>query len=379
MTYGPTRFHAQHVEHMPSPPSQTPSPQTHGSPSAFVGSFTRALYALQALLIISIMLGISGGAIAQSSARVIGPSADTGKVYGIWKRAASAKGNHTLDNLLIRDVSVTCSGNCLEIEDNSAPVTVQGGVWHHRASPEKISAIFTNKNGGLILSNVVAIGNYDGRPVKAEFANTDGAMAAQRTLLTVNGGTFRGFWDAGIDTKAMTTMTGTVTAEDNRVSLKVWGPLVGDTLVSINSRDGDVAALKSPVVTGNIYLRKIVVRNSNPNGLLASFQGDGGVIRIDECELHVPATYRVSWVKAGSKNTKLILGPTCAKDGKVVVAPLKPLADAQGAQIVNAGQLLPDGSRDGLIKLGAVWAAKLKLKTGTVVRHLDGFRYQVVP
>lgn len=60
------------------------------------------------------------------------------------------------------------------------------------------------------------------------------------------------------------------------------------------------------------------------------------------------------------------------------MASLKPIVALPAAQIVDAGQMLPDNSKDGLIELGAAWAAKLKLKTGTVVRHLDGFRYQVV-
>lgn len=123
-------------------------------------------------------------------------------------------------------------------------------------------------------------------------------------------------------------MTGTVTVEDSRVSLKVWGALVGDTLVSRNARDGDVAALQSPVVTGNIHLRTLIVWNEDPNGLLVGFQGDGGIVRIDDCELHVPPTYRVSWIKPGAKNTKLILGPSCVQRGKVVVAPVKAIAPA---------------------------------------------------
>lgn len=51
---------------------------------------------------------------------------------------------------------------------------------------------------------------------------------------------------------------------------------------------------------------------------------------------------------------------------------------APAGQIVDAGQLLPDGSKDGLFQLGSKWAKSVGLKTNTVVRRLDGFRYQVV-
>ncbi|MDD1450799.1 hypothetical protein NHF48_007260 [Sphingomonas sp. H160509] len=285
---------------------------------------------------------------------------------------------HKYDDFTAKDVNRTYTNIGVRIQDESERVTIDGGTWRDAGSPDSIGAAFSLVAGSMTIRNVTAIGNYltSVKP-KAAFPNRDGIMAAQRTFLTINGGTFKRFWDAGIDTKATTTMTGTVTVEDSRVSLKVWGPLVGDTLVSRNARDGDVAALQSPVVTGNIHLRKLVVWNEDPNGLLVGFQGDGGIVRIDECELHVPPSYRVSWIKPGSKNTKLILGPTCVQGGKVVVAPIK--ATAPTGQLVDAGQLLPDGSKDGLITLGAKWAAKLKLKTNTVVRHWDGFRYEVVP
>jgi hypothetical protein len=335
---------------------------------------------MRALLLLSAAL-FAAPAIAQGPTyrTTIGPSPDTGKIYGNWKRAPHIKGLHTLDNVLIKDVSKTCRDDCLEIEDNSGPVTVQGGTWRHVGSPDKISAAFTNQNGNLILNGVTAIGGYNPTIKTAvKFPNTDLVMSAQRTFLTINGGSFSNAWDAGIDTKATTTMTGKVAVDNSRVSLKVWGPLVGDTLVSRNARDGDVACLKSPVVTCKIHLRKLIVWNDDPNGLLVGFQGSDGIVQIDECENHVRPTYRTSWIKPGSKNTKLILGPTCAKDGKVVVAPVKPVA-SPAAQIVDAGQLLPDGDGDGLIALGSKWAKALGLKASTVVRHLDGFRYQVVP
>ncbi|RYF06804.1 MAG: hypothetical protein EOO77_26455 [Oxalobacteraceae bacterium] len=235
--------------------------------------------------------------------------------------ALHKKGLRRYDNITVKDVDAKCSHYCIRIEDNSGPVTVKGGTWRHNGTPDKISGVFANVNGRMIVDGVTATGNYDPKVTpKARFPNEDGIMAAQRTFLTVNGGTFRDFWDAGIDTKATTVMTGTVTVENSRVSLKVWGPLVGDTLVSRNPRDGNVSCLQSPVVTCNIYLKKLVVWDTNPNGLLIGFQGSDGVVAIGACELHVPSTYRVRWDKVGNKNTKIFLGPSCVKGGKVVVA-----------------------------------------------------------
>lgn len=327
------------------------------------------------LLLSAIAIATPAAAEQPSYRKTIGPSPDDGKIYGNWKRAPRAKGDHTLDNVLIKDVSKTCRDDCLEIEDASGPVTVQGGTWHHVGSPEKISAAFTNQNGNLILEGVTIVGSYDPKvKVKAEFANTDDVMSAQRTFLTVKGGSFSNAWDAAIDSKATTTLTGTVTVENNGVGLKIWGPATAETVIAKGNRRGQISCLRSPVVGCDLYIRKLIVFDDNPNGLLVGFQGSNTTVRIGECELHVPASYRWKWVKEGVKNANLIVGPTCAVNGKVVVAP-----DAgPAAQIVDAGQLLPDGSKDGLITLGSKWAKTLGLKTNTVVRHLDGFRYQVV-
>jgi hypothetical protein len=321
---------------------------------------------------------LTGTALAQSAPRTVGPDPDTGKVYGVWKRAPHSKGSHTLDNLIIKDVSKTCRDDCLEIEDGSGPVTVKGGTWRHVGSPEKISAAFTNQNGSLILNGVTVTGSYDPKvQVKAEFANTDDVMSAQRTFLTINGGSFSNAWDAAIDSKATTTLTGTVTVENNGVGLKIWGPATAETVIAKGNRRGQVSCLRSPVVGCNLFLDTLIVFDTNPNGLVFGFQGSDTTIRVRKCEFHVPPSYRLKWEKEGVKNANLIVGPTCAKDGKVVVY-VPPKATGPVDQIVDAGQLLPDGFADGMITLGPKWAKTLGLKTNTVVRHLDGFRYQVV-
>jgi hypothetical protein len=333
----------------------------------------------RALALFAYVALVAGPALAQSAPRSIGPDSDTGKVYGVWKRAPHSKGSHTLDNLIIKNVSKTCRDDCLEIEDGSGPVTVKGGTWRHVGSPEKISAAFTNQNGSLILDGVTIVGSYDPKvTVKAEFANTDGVMSAQRTFLTVKNATISNGYDAAIDSKATTTLTGTVTVENNGVGLKIWGPATAETVIAKGNRRGQVSCLRSPVVGCNLFIDTLIVFDTNPNGLVFGFQGSDTTIRVRQCEFHVPSSYRLKWVKEGVKNANLIVGPTCAKDGKIVIAPLKPSAASAVAQIVDVGQLLPDGSNDGLIKLGSKWAARLNLKTNTVVRHLDGFRYQLV-
>lgn len=257
---------------------------------------------------------------AQNYRVIAGPSADNGKIYGVWKRAPHSKGSHTLDNVLIKDPGRICRDDCLEIEDGSGPVTVQGGTWRHVGSPEKISAVFTNQNGNLILDGVTVVGSYDPMVTpKTRFPNTDGVMAAQRTYLTVNGGSFSNFWDAAIDTKATTTLTGTVTLANSGVSLKVWGRTTANNIVSRNPRRGHISCLRSPVVACDLHIKKLVAYDSNPNGLLVGFQGSNTTVRIDVCELHVQPTMRVQWIKPGATGTKLILGPTCASNGKVVV------------------------------------------------------------
>lgn len=259
---------------------------------------------------------------AQQYRVTVGPLVDNGKIYGVWKRAPHSKGTHTLDNVLIKDVSITCRDDCLEIEDGSGPVTVQGGTWRHVGPPEKISAAFTNQNGNLILDGVTVVGSYDPmvKP-NIRFPNTDGVMAAQRTFLTVKGGSFSNFWDASIDTKATTKLTGTVTLASSGVSLKVWGHTTAENIVSRNPRRGHISCLRSPAVACDLHIKKLVAYDSNPNGLLVGFQGSNTTVRIDACELHVRPTMRMQWTKPGVTGTKLILGPTCENNGKVVVYP----------------------------------------------------------
>lgn len=274
------------------------------------------------LAAVSCVVPLAASVSAREYRATVGPSADTGKIYGVWKRAPHSKGSHTLDKLLIKNVSRTCRDDCLEIEDGSGPVTVQGGTWRHVGSPEKISAAFTNQNGNLILDGVTVVGSYDPmvKP-KTRFPNSDGVMAAQRTFLSVNGGSFSNFWDAAIDTKAATTLTSTVTLANSGVSLKVWGRTTAETIVSRNPRRGHVSCLRSPVVACDLHIKKLFAYDSNPNGLLVGFQGSNTTVRIDACELHVRPTMRVQWIKPGVTGTRLILGSTCANDGKVVVYP----------------------------------------------------------
>lgn len=324
---------------------------------------------------------IAAPAIAQEAApkpqTVLGPKVmtksaidtDTGPVKYRWPKK--------YDGFVLKNYTVTASRYGVRNNDGS-DITVDGGTWRHTGTPETISANFAVGGGGtLTLRNVTAIGGYDPTgKVKTEFPNVDNVMAAQRTFLTVENGLFRNSWESSIDTKGDTRLIGTVTCDGGRVCLKAWYKVEADTLVSINARDGDVSCLQSPVVLCSVHIKKLIVRNDNSNGLLVGFQGPG-TVRIDDCELHVPASYRVTWAKAKVTGQKLILGPTCVVGGKVVVAPEEPIT-SPAAQIVDARQLLPDGSKDGLITLRTVWAKKLHLRVNTVVRHMGGFRYQVV-
>lgn len=332
-------------------------------------------------LLALLALSLAAPAIAQEAAlkpqTVLGPKTTNSAAIDTVTGPAKYRYPKKYDGYVLRDYTVTSSSFGVRNNDGSE-ITIDRGNWRDTGSPEKIGAVFAlGGSGSLNLRNVTATGNYDAKKkVKTEFPNRDVVMGAQRTFLTIENSTLKNAYDASIDTKSDTKLIGTVVCEGSRVCLKAWYKVEADTLVSINARDGDVSCLQSPVVLCSVHIRKLIVRNDDPNGLLVGFQGPG-TVRIDECELHVPASYRVTWSKAKVIGQKLILGPGCAKDGKVVVAPEKPVAGTPAAQLVDAGQLLPDNSNDGLIRLGAAWAKKLGVKAGTIVRHVDGFRYRV--
>jgi hypothetical protein len=344
-------------------------------------------------IVLAITALLAAPVIAQSAPRTVGPLADAR--LGSWIDALPGKGTHRYDDFTVKDVSRTCSGYCMRISDGSKRVVVEGGVWRHFGSPEKILAIFAiGSSGSLTLRNVTAVGGKDNRKVKTAFPNVDDVMAAQRTFLNIEGGSFSNSWDAGIDTKATTTLNGTVTLANNGVNLKAWGPLTAQTIVSRDPERGHVSCLRSPVVACNIHIKKLIAYDSNPDGLLVGFQGSNTTVRIDECELHVKPTMRVSWMKNGVTGANLILGPSCVKDGKVVVAPLKPVGVTPVAKIgFDLGVVLQNnGNKDGagvvtlttsktIIDRNAYLKAHgsaLTLKKGDQLRSLGGTWYDLV-
>jgi hypothetical protein len=293
------------------------------------------------------------------------------------------------DNVTLKDYDVTTSHFGVNIKDGSH-VTIDGGTWRHNGSPEKISASFAvgvgTPSSTLTLQNVHAIGSYDpAKNVKTEFANVDNVMAAQRTYLTIIGGEFEKAWDASIDTKGETKLFGNVVCRDSRVCLKAWNHTVAQpdsVLFSYGSRDGDVACLSSSAGKCDVFLPMLEVHNSNPSGLLVGFQGPG-TVHIAACRLYVPESYRVSWVKRGVKGQTLILGPTCAKDGKVVV-----YKEPVGVRL-DLGEILVDKNGGGvrltttatIARLNATLKAKgsaIVLKFGDVVRNVGGTEYEFV-
>ncbi|KQM72172.1 hypothetical protein [Sphingomonas sp. Leaf20] len=95
-------------------------------------------------------------------------------------------------------------------------------------------------------------------------------------------------------------------------------------------------------------------------------------ITVKECVIAVPAGTLLQW---GGKAARVTWGKNCTRDarGYAVNTPVT-VAAPRG---FDAGQVLDDRDGNGLVKLGAAWAKKLQLPTGTTVRSIGGTWYEI--
>lgn len=139
---------------------------------------------------------IAAPAIAQEAVpkpqTVLGPKTVNGPTIDTVTGPAKYRYPKKYDGYVLKDYTVVSKGFGLRNNDGSS-ITVEGGNWRHTGKPTTISASFAlGGSGALTLRNVTATGSYDPAvPVTARFENTDGVMAAQRTFLTIEGGTFK--------------------------------------------------------------------------------------------------------------------------------------------------------------------------------------------
>ncbi|KQM50356.1 hypothetical protein ASE69_20810 [Sphingomonas sp. Leaf208] len=313
-----------------------------------------------------------------------------GKVYenivsnGSYKFLESKKGD--ANRVTVRNAKLTVSRIGFQIN------TLVKGFVLDRVT---VAATKVNKGGDFPAGLVVGAGSgpsevtvsdaefsgFTMDQVPDKYTNGDGVDCSTRTAsLRISRTYLHDNSDGGLDTKCIT-VADDLTAARNYRNFRIWGQFTGTKLTSVDPRNAHVwiSGGAAQVVT----IDRLVVKNTvNTASVLFIASELPVTVLVKACEVAVlPGTL----LQSGGKNARVTWGPTCLRDAKgyainTAIMPAK-AATAPAApvpQIVDAGQLLPDGKPDGLIKLGAKWAKVLGLKPNTIVRHLDGYRYQVV-
>lgn len=198
-------------------------------------------------------------------------------------------------------------------------------------------------------------------PVPKKYDNGDG-FATERGCIGV---LFRNCYshdnsDGGFDTKGDYRLEN-CRAERNKRNYRAWD---GGVYVNCTSRDPREAhwwfgtgmldaTLVNPTFEGTGH--HLMIDYGKPGQVIAITGGsvDGRPItRVEDLRI--------------KKNGK----------GKNVTVTWAPIAVAPRG--FDAGEVLPDANKDGLVKIGAAWAKKLSLPVGSVLKNIGGTRYEVV-
>ncbi len=203
--------------------------------------------------------------------------------------------------------------------------------------------------------------------------------------LTLRDVVLSGCTDGGYDSKARNDLLDRVTAIGNKKSFRLWYSMHKATSIeSINPTEVHIETStrtdgKYGMGAGSLTAQRVTFRSTGKQALFSL--GPNAVINITEgCVIDVPpGTPFVRYHDGGrASNVKLNLSKTCAMDAKgyAINTPVVPAAAAPRRGF-DAGQVLNDRDGDGLVKLGAAWAKKLKLPTGTTVRSTGGTWYEI--
>ncbi len=174
--------------------------------------------------------------------------------------------------------------------------------------------------------------------------------------------------DGGFDLKGQARLED-LTAERNGRNYRFWNDITATTLTSRDPSGAHVWL--NAKAAQNVTIDRLVVSSKTTAPVLRIENAYAVSITVKECVLAVPAGTLLQW---GGKAARVTWGKNCTRDAKgfavntpVVVAP----------RGFDAGEVLLDKDRDGLVKLGAVKAKQFKLVTGTTLRSTGGTWYEI--
>jgi hypothetical protein len=206
--------------------------------------------------------------------------------------------------------------------------------------------------------------------VSKKYTNGDGfSQEAQVYRVTYRRNVSTDNSDGGFDLKGQARLEDLV-AERNGRNYRFWNDITATTLTSrnpsgahvwLNAKAAQAVVIDRLIVSSNTTAPVLRIENTYPVS-----------IEVRECVIAVPAGTLLQW---GGKAARVTWGKNCTRDARGYAVNTPVVAAAPRG--FDAGQVLDDRDGDGQVKLGAAWAKKLEVPTGTTVRSTGGTWYEI--
>jgi hypothetical protein len=207
--------------------------------------------------------------------------------------------------------------------------------------------------------------------VPKKYTNGDGfSQEAQVYRVTYRRDVSTDNSDGGFDLKGQARLEDLV-AERNGRNYRFWNDITASTLISREPSGAHVwLNAKAPQT---VVIDRLIVSSRTTAPVLRIENTYAVTITVKECVIAVPAGTLLQW---GGKAARVTWGKNCTRDAKGYAVNTQ--VNVAAPRGFNAGQVLDDRDGDGLVKLGAAWAKKLNVPTGTTVHSTGGTWYEIV-
>jgi len=269
-------------------------------------------------------------------------------------------------NLRYGRAGVRLRGNAHDIVIRNGSMTTKGMT---KGSDLPVGIDIGGTVHDVLIEDVTATGHrmvY----VPKKYTNGDGfSQEAQVYRVTYRRDVSTDNSDGGFDLKGHARLEDLV-AERNGRNYRFWNDITASTLTSRNPSGAHVWLNAKAAQT--VVIDRLVVGSTTTAPVLRIENPYPVSIVVKECVIAVPAGTLLQW---GGKAARVTWGKNCTRDAKGYAINTPIIAAPRG---FNAGEVLPDGNRDGKIKLGVEKAKQFSLPVGTVVQSTGGTWYEVV-
>ncbi len=281
--------------------------------------------------------------------------------------------NPRQDNVLIKNVDLTCGHYCFVFQNNSSNVTIENVKLRQTKPQPRITGGIAIINGDNFVLRNVDIKGFDSTTI---YPNADGIVLNR---LPTNVGIYNSYFgfnsNGGIDSKSKGMLLDGVVSEYNGFNYRCWSDWKAGTLTSNSPKSGHIQTNRSDGIACHIVIDQLNVKATNAYPPIFGMT-KGAYVEVKKCKFEVPADIRLVWYGSGAtpKNTTLILGPSCAINGKAVIY-TPDSGDVFVTYPTNA-----DGDHDGLVISSGNVAAfgKKNTRWQFVEQTAEGYRYKLI-